>query len=78
MTRLKLLKPHTSSRRLSENCLRSTTFPRSSRISSVYESIQAPVEEGQILGTMTISYEGEVLGTMDLVACTSVEGTAFL
>lgn len=43
-----------------------------------YESIQAPVEEGQILGTMTISYEGEVLGTMDLVACTSVERSEFL
>lgn len=47
-------------------------------IALFYDSVQAPVEEGQVLGTMTISYEGEVLGTMDLVACTSVERSEFL
>lgn len=47
-------------------------------IALFYESVQAPVEEGQVLGTMTISYEGDVLGTMDLVACTSVERSEFL
>ena len=34
-------------------------------IALFYESVQAPVEEGQVLGTMTISYEGDVLGTME-------------
>lgn len=47
-------------------------------IALFYESVQAPVEEGQVLGTMTISYEEDVLGTMDLVACTSVERSEFL
>ena len=43
-----------------------------------YESVEAPVEEGQVLGTMTLSYEGEVYGTLDLVAVTSVERSDLL
>ena len=42
------------------------------------ESIEAPVEEGQILGTMTMSYDGKIYGTLDLVATNSVERSDFL
>ena len=42
------------------------------------ESIEAPVEEGQILGTMTMSYGGKVYGTLDLVTTNSVERSDFL
>ncbi|MGO5023934.1 D-alanyl-D-alanine carboxypeptidase family protein [Lawsonibacter sp. LCP25S3_G6] len=48
------------------------------RITIPYESVEAPVEEGQVLGTMTLSYEGEVYGTLDLVAVTSVERSDLL
>ena len=37
------------------------------------ESVDAPVEAGQVLGTMVLSYEGTEYGTLDLVADTSVE-----
>ena len=40
--------------------------------------IEAPVQEGQILGTMKLSYEGEVYGVLDLVAVTSVERSELL
>ena len=36
------------------------------------------MEEGQVLGTMKLSYEGEVYGTLDLVAVTSVERSDLL
>lgn len=36
------------------------------------QEVEAPVEEGQVLGTMKLSYEGEVYGVLDLVAVTSV------
>lgn len=42
------------------------------------ESIEAPVEEGQILGTMTMSYDGKIYGTLDLVTTNSVERSDFL
>ena len=48
------------------------------RITIPYESVEAPVAEGQVLGTMTLSYEGEVYGTLDLVAVTSVERSDLL
>lgn len=48
------------------------------RITLFAQEIEAPVEEGQILGTMTLSYEGEVYGTLDLVAVTSVERSDLL
>ncbi len=48
------------------------------RITIPYESVEAPVEKGQVLGTMTLSYEGEVYGTLDLVAVTSVERSDLL
>ena len=36
------------------------------------DCVDAPVEVGQILGEVTVSYEGEVLGSSDLAAITSV------
>ena len=49
-----------------------------SRITLFSDTVEAPVEEGQVLGTMTLSYEGEVYGTLDLVAVTSVERSDLL
>ena len=49
-----------------------------SSIELFQESIAAPVEEGQILGSMTLSYAGKVYGTLDLVATNSVERSEFL
>ena len=40
--------------------------------------VEAPVQEGQVLGTMKLSYEDEVYGTLDLVAVTSVERSDLL
>lgn len=40
--------------------------------------VQAPVEEGQVLGSMTLSYEDTVYGTIDLVAVTSVDRSELL
>lgn len=37
------------------------------------EALQAPIEKGQVLGTVSISYEGRDYGTVDLVAATSLE-----
>lgn len=37
------------------------------------ESVVAPVEEGQVMGTVTVSYGDTVYGTVDLVARNSVE-----
>ncbi len=37
------------------------------------ESVEAPVEAGQKLGTVTLVYEGEELGSLDMVASLAVE-----
>ena len=37
------------------------------------QSVEAPVEEGQVLGSVTVSYNGVEYGTLDLVALNSVE-----
>ena len=42
------------------------------------QEVQAPVEEGQVLGTMKLSYGDEVYGVLDLVAVTSVERSELL
>ena len=47
-------------------------------ISRFSESVDAPVEAGQVLGTLKLSYDGVVYGTLDLVADTSVERSDFL
>lgn len=36
------------------------------------DSVDAPVEAGQVLGTVTVSYKGQVLGASDLAAITGV------
>lgn len=48
------------------------------RITRFADEVEAPVEAGQVMGTMTLSYEGEVYGTLDLVAVTSVERSDLL
>ena len=47
-------------------------------ISLFSQEVEAPVQEGEVLGTMTLSYEGELLGSLDLVAVTSVERSDLL
>ena len=42
------------------------------------DTVEAPVEEGQVLGTMRLLYEGEEYGTLDLVADSSVERSELL
>ena len=42
------------------------------------ESVDAPVEAGQVLGVLTLSYDGVEYGKLDLVADTSVERSDFL
>ncbi len=37
-----------------------------------YDSIDAPVEAGQVVGSITVSYQGEILGTSDLATITAV------
>ena len=37
------------------------------------EALRAPIEKGQVLGTVTVSYNGVDYGTVDLVAATSLE-----
>ena len=49
-----------------------------SNIALFSETVEAPVEAGQELGAMTLSYEGEIFGTLDLVAVNSVERSEFL
>lgn len=42
------------------------------------EPLQAPIEKGTVLGSITISYAGTTYGTVDLVASTSLERSQFL
>ena len=42
------------------------------------KEVEAPVEAGQVLGSMTLRYGDEVYGTLDLVAVTSVERSELL
>ena len=47
-------------------------------ISLFQDTVEAPVKEGQVMGTMTLTYDGEVFGTLDLVATTSVDRSELL
>lgn len=47
-------------------------------ISLFSPTVEAPVKEGQVLGTMKLSHNGELYGTLDLVAVASVERSEFL
>ncbi|MDE6107961.1 MAG: D-alanyl-D-alanine carboxypeptidase, partial [Oscillospiraceae bacterium] len=42
------------------------------------DSLQAPIEKGQVLGTVSISYEGRDFGTVELIAATSLERSQML
>lgn len=42
------------------------------------ESLDAPIEKGQSLGSITLSYEGKEYGTVDLIATSSLERSQFL
>ena len=42
------------------------------------ETVEAPIEEGQKLGTLTLSYDGTVYGTVDLLAMNAVEASKML
>ena len=42
------------------------------------DTVEAPVEQGQLLGTMRLLYQGEEYGTLDLIADSSVERSEFL
>lgn len=42
------------------------------------ETLQAPIEKGQVLGTISISHEGRDFGTVELVAATSLERSQLL
>ncbi len=48
------------------------------RITRFADEVEAPVEAGQVMGTMTLFYGDEVYGTLDLVAVTSVERSDLL
>lgn len=49
-----------------------------STVTLFQESVPAPITQGQVLGTITLSYQGEVYGTLDLVAVNSVERSELL
>lgn len=42
------------------------------------ESVEAPVSQGQVLGSMVLRYDGQELGKLDLVAMSSVERSELL
>ena len=42
------------------------------------DTVEAPVEEGQVMGSITVSYNGTEYGTLDLVAIESVDRSELL
>lgn len=46
--------------------------------STYQETLEAPVKEGTVYGTVAVSYEGEIVGTADLIATASVSRSEFL
>lgn len=42
------------------------------------ETLEAPIEKGQVLGTISVSYQGRDYGTVDLVATSSLERSQWL
>lgn len=47
-------------------------------VTSLPDSVEAPVEAGQVLGSLTVTLDGESYGTVDLVAVNSVSRSSFL
>jgi len=61
------------------------TLPRDLKVEDIQqeitldaESVQAPVEAGQALGKLVLSYEGQELGSVDLVAVSAAERSELL
>ena len=42
------------------------------------DTVQAPVEAGQVLGSLTLTYEGEKLGVVDLISVSAAERSQLL
>ncbi|MDR1002054.1 MAG: D-alanyl-D-alanine carboxypeptidase [Oscillospiraceae bacterium] len=61
-----------------------TLLPSKVKSTSVYreisipKSVAAPIEKGQVIGTVTLKYADENLGTVNLIASESVERNEFL
>ena len=45
---------------------------------SLPDSLQAPIQAGQVLGTISVSYEDRDFGTVELVAATTLEKSTML
>lgn len=45
---------------------------------TVPEALEAPIQKGQVLGSLTVSYAGKDYGTVDLVAATQLEQSQWL
>lgn len=43
-----------------------------------FETMEAPIEAGEVVGKMTLSFEGEVYGVLDVVTATAVEHSEIL
>lgn len=61
------------------------TLPRDTDVEAIAQevrlftdTVEAPVKEGQLMGTLTLTYEGEEYGVLDLVALNDVERSEFL
>lgn len=61
------------------------TLPKDVNVSDFQEelhlnsdSVEAPVEQGQVLGTVTMTYQGKSYGTVNVVAANSVSRSALL
>ena len=46
--------------------------------STYAETLEAPIHEGTVYGTVAVSYDGEIVGTADLIATASVTRSEFL
>ena len=47
-------------------------------VTTLLESLAAPVKAGDVVGTVTVTKDGEIVGTADLVASSDVERSEFL
>lgn len=45
---------------------------------TIPEALEAPIQKGEVLGKLTLSYEGKEYGTVDLVASTRLEQSQWL
>lgn len=71
-----LVRPEGSLSALLPNDLDLNEFTKTITLDS--QSVEAPVAEGQVLGTITLSYNGREYGSLDLVALNDVERSDLL